>query len=133
MQKINKELIKNVGIGFLVIIAIILLLTIAFYNKISIGRVVPKVESYELSEEIKKELGNENSDENTQIVTTYELDASDLKEYEQTKEYNKGKKNPFATEETSTDTNSAEENSISDVNETTSSTNTNFYEDDGTK
>ena len=135
MKNINKELIKNVCIGFLIIIALVLLLMIVFYNKISIGRVIPKVESYQLSEEAKKELESENSDENSEIVTTYELDASDLKNYEKTKEYNKGKKNPFAAEETSSNNTNTEEEGTSDTNESTSSnsTNTNFYEDEGTK
>lgn len=133
MKNINKELIKNIGIGILIIIAIILFFMIICYNKISIGRLVPKVEQYELSEEIKNELEHEQTDENSEIITTYELDASDLKNYEKTKEYNKGKKNPFAAEEASTNTTSTEEKGTSDVNESTSSTNTNFYEDDGTK
>lgn len=133
MKNINKELIKNIGIGILIIIAIILFLMIICYNKISIGRVIPTVEQYQLSDEIKSELESEQTEENSEIITTYELDASDLKKYEKTKEYNKGKKNPFAAEETSTSNTSTEEKGTSETNESTSSTNTNFYEDDGTK
>lgn len=129
MKNINKELIKNVGIGLLVIIAIILLLMIVFYHKISIGRVVPKVELYQLSEEIKNELETENSDQNSEIVTTYELDASDLKGYEKTKEYNKGKKNPFAAEATSP----SKGNNNTPQEKTENPSSTNFYDDDGTK
>lgn len=133
MKNINKELIKNIGIGILIIIAIILFLMIVCYNKISVGRLIPTVEQYQLSEEIKNELESEQADENSEIITTYELDASDLKSYEKTKEYNKGKKNPFAAEETSTGATSTEEKDTSDVNESTPSNKTNFYEDDGTK
>lgn len=133
MKNINKELIKNIGIEILIIIAIILFLMIICYNKISIGRVIPTVEQYQLSDEIKSELESEQTEENSEIITTYELDASDLKKYEKTKEYNKGKKNPFAAEETSTSNTSTEEKGTSETNESTSSTNTNFYEDDGTK
>lgn len=138
MKKMNKEVIKNIGIGILVIIAIILLITIICYNKISIGRLIPTVETYELSEEMKNELATEQADENSEIITTYELDASDLKSYEKTKEYNKGKKNPFAAEETSTNENSSNDTNTTQNNDTTventvSSSSSNFYEDDGTK
>ena len=121
-----KELIKNIGIAFLAIVAIILLVIVISYNKISIGRVIPRVETYELSDEIKQEIDNANSDENSEIVTTYEIDASDLKQYEKTKEYNKGKKDPFAAESSQPDNN---ENVILDGD----SSSDNFYEDDGTK
>ena len=35
MEKINKDLIKNIGISILVIIALILLIMVISYNKIS--------------------------------------------------------------------------------------------------
>lgn len=133
MKEITKELIKSIGTGILIIAVIILFLLIICYDKISIGRIVPTVESYQLSQEVKNEIESEQMDEDSEIITTYELDASDLKDYEKTKEYNKGKKNPFAAEETSTNTTNIEEKNTSEANESASSTNTNFYEDDGTK
>lgn len=133
MKEITKELIKSIGTGILIIVVIILFLLIICYDKISIGRIVPTVESYQLSQEVKNEIESEQMDEDSEIITTYELDASDLKDYEKTKEYNKGKKNPFAAEETSTNTTNIEEKNTSEANESASSTNTNFYEDDGTK
>lgn len=133
MKEITKELIKSIGTGILIIAVIILFLLIICYDKISIGRIVPTVESYQLSQEVKNEIESEQMDEDSEIITTYELDASDLKDYEKTKEYNKGKKNPFVAEETSTNTTNIEEKNTSEANESASSTNTNFYEDDGTK
>ena len=44
MEKINKDLIKNIGISILVIIALILLIMVISYNKISIGKVIPKAD-----------------------------------------------------------------------------------------
>ena len=116
-----------------------MLLIITFsYNKISLSRVIPKVEEYKLSDEIKQEIEQEEESEQTEIITTYELDATDLNYYEKTKEYDKGKKNPFAAEKTS-DSDSSESqssgggSSSSDDDNETKSSSTNFYEDDGTK
>lgn len=129
MKNFNKELIKSIGISILIIIAILLLLTIISYNKISIGKVIPQVESYELNEEIKSELETEEADQNTEIVTTYEIDATDLKNYEKIKKYNKGKQNPF--EEDTTSPNNTVNNTVTE-NKTNSSS-TNFYRDEGIK
>ena len=75
-----------------------------------------------------------------EIVTTYYMDAAELKHYEKTKEYDKGKKNPFAPVSTGTSDSSNSEagsgnsssSSNNDENEEKVSS-TNFYEDDGTK
>ena len=136
MKFLSKELLKDIGISVLIVIAIILIIMIIFYNKISIGKVIPKAEEYTLSEELENELEQESTDENSEIIKTYELEASDLKKYEKSNEYNKGKQNPFAAESsTNNENNNTTTNSITTEentaqNETSS---TNFYEDDGTK
>ena len=94
-----KSILKEIVIILLLIIAIIPLLGILFYDYMPTSKVVPaKVEEYALNEnvrnEIEKELNNVNSEE---IIKTYVLDATDLELYEKTKEYNKGKVNPFAS------------------------------------
>ena len=113
-----KEMIKNIVISILAVVAIILIITIISYNKVSLGRIIPKAEKYELSEEAQKEIESEDIEE-TEIITTYILDAPELKYYEKTKEYNKGKAHPFADD--ATDPSETDDNS------------TNFYKDDGTK
>ena len=70
MEKNNKDLIKNIGISILVIIALILLIMVVSYNKIAIGKVIPKVEEYQLDNEIKNELESDETDENSEIITT---------------------------------------------------------------
>ena len=60
---------------------------------------MPKTENYELSEDVKQEVEGED-EEQTEIITTYVLDAAELKYYERTKEYNKGKRHPFAADNT---------------------------------
>lgn len=129
----NKELIKSIGISILVVIAIILIITIISYNKISIGKVIPKIQPYELNEEIKNEIQAEDNQEDTEIVTTYEIDASDLKTYERTKKYNKGKKNPFEQESTAPQTGNTTNGNTTATENENNSTSTNFYKDEGIK
>ena len=125
-----KEILKSVGISILAIIAIILILTVVFYNKISLSKVVPRAEDYELTDEVRREVESEN-EEQTEVLTTYELDASELKHYEKAKEYNKGKRNPFAAADTTSNSNTDKNNSQGTGNGGSSSEN--FYDDDGTK
>lgn len=124
MNFFSKDLVKDIGISFLIVIAIVLVIMIIFYNKISLARVIPTVEEYELSDAMKEEIEQAESDEDKETIVTYELEASELKQYEKTKEYNKGKAHPFS-EDTSTANNTTEKKD----NETS----TNFYSDDGTK
>jgi len=93
-----KSVFKEITIILLLILAIIILLAVLFYEYIPNNKTVPeKVESYTLADDVKveleKELNNANSEE---IIKTYQLDAIDLEHYEKTKEYNKGKVNPFS-------------------------------------
>lgn len=133
MKKINTDLIKDIFISILIVICIALIISVIFYDKISITKVVPESEQYQLSEEMQEGLNDSYTEDSKEIVTTYYIDAADLKKYEQTKEYNKGKKNPFAVEsEDIQDANLINNNNI-DSNDTSSTNSTNFYEDDGTK
>lgn len=133
MKKINIDLIKDLFISILIVICIVLVTSIIFYNKISISKVIPESQEYALPTEMKEDLSESYTEEATEVVTTYYIDSADLKKYEKTKEYDKGKKNPFAVESDSLETgNTANTNNI-DSNNSTSSTHKNFYEDDGTK
>ena len=134
-----KETIKTVVIGILAIIAVILIIVIISYSKIAIRRVIPTVDSYKLSDDLQNELEKEQTSENSETLVTYQLDATDLQYYEKTKEYNKGKKNPFAPEPTadtssnSTSGGSSSNSSSSGESSGSGSSSTNFYDDDGTK
>lgn len=136
MKKLNTDLIKDFIVSILIVACIILIFSVIFYDKISLSKVIPKSEEYSLSDEMQEDIDESLSEEGTEIVTTYYIDAADLKQYERTKEYNKGKKNPFAMESSSvtnkvnntTNTDNTDKN-----NETSASNSTNFYEDDGTK
>ena len=129
----NKNLIKDIIISFLIIIAIILLIIVICYDKVSIGKVIHKIEEYKLSDDIKNEIEQETSDNETEIVTTYQLDSSDLKQYEKTREYNKGKSNPFAAESTDSGNNSNTSGENTTTEKDTNSNSSGFYPNEGIK
>ena len=91
------SLIKNIVISILIVVCIVLLLSIFLYNKVSFNKVVTEFQEYTLSDEMQKDLEESYAEGATQVVTTYYIDAADLKKYERTKEYNKGKQNPITS------------------------------------
>lgn len=131
MKKIDKDLIKNIFTSLLIVIAIILLIMVILYSKISVGKVIPKAEEYILDNKISEELQNMELDKKSEVIITYKLDETDLKQYEKTQEYNKGKKDPFA-EESTPDTNQNNSN-IAIENNSVNSSSGHFYKDDGIK
>lgn len=141
-----KSIIKEIIIVLLLLIAIILALGVLFYEYIPSNKTVPSVATYTTSQSVKDEL-NEQVTEDEAVLVTYEITESDLKTYEKTKEYTKGKANPFSTYENETpdennvtNTNSINTNTQSNNANSSSSTNTNtnpnrntFYNNTGTK
>jgi len=92
-----KNIIKELIIVLLLIGAILLLLGIFLYDYIPTSKIVPKIEQYQVPNTVKQELEasvTELEQEQTQIV--YEIDGTDLKNYEKSQDYQKGKVNPFA-------------------------------------
>lgn len=92
-----KTIFKEIVIVLLLILAIVLVLGVFFYNYIPMNKVVPKIEKYEVPNNIKEELEEsveEQEDGMAPIVR--EINGSDLNLYEKTKDYQKGKVNPFA-------------------------------------
>ena len=102
MKKVMKEII----IMLLLILAILLVLGIFFYDYIPMNKVVPKIEPYEAPDNIKKELEESiNDTQNTMAPIVYEITDKDLNLYEKTKDYQKGKVNPFGNAITPTENN----------------------------
>ena len=93
-----KSFFKELLIILLLLFAIITLLGVLFYNYMPNKETLPsKAEEYILADDIKVELEKEANNANSEeIIKTYQLDAIELEHYEKTKEYNKGKVNPFA-------------------------------------
>ena len=91
-----KTIIKEIGIGALLLIAIALVLGIIFYDYIPNNKTVPiKIQAYSMPEDIKEDLDKAIPDEQ-KIIKTYSIDNADLDTYEATNDYDKGKPNPFA-------------------------------------
>lgn len=132
MENDKFSIIKDIIISILIVVTILLIISIIFYDKISLSKVIPEAEEYTLSDEMQKDLDEGKEEETKQIVTTYYIDAADLKKYEKNKEYNKGKKNPFAEVSTSGGTSTNGNNTSSSENND-SKNSENFYDDDGTK
>lgn len=137
-----KKIFKEAIIIILLLVAIILVLGVLFYDYIPTGKVVPVIEQYQTSEDIKKEINETVSTENSEVIVTYEIDNTDLKTYEKSKDYDKGKENPFAdytvqNEQTNntnnvgnnTTTNSVQNNTVSNNTTTNNSVNTNTNSD----
>ena len=136
-----KSIIKEIIIVLLLLVAIILALGVLFYDYIPTNKTVPSVAEYTTSETIKNEI-NDQVVEGEEILVTYEITAQDLKTYEKTKDYKKGKSNPFSTYNT-TPTNTNDKNNLTNTPESNSSVNpstgaespngSTFYKDTGTK
>lgn len=128
------RVIKDLIISILIVVCIVVILSVIFYDKISLSKVIPESEDYLLSEEMQQGIEDSASEEEKEVVTKYYIDAADLKKYEKTKEYNKGKKNPFAEEATPTDNTTTNETTSNDnIENSNTSDSGHFYEDDGTK
>lgn len=123
MKSYFAEIIKNLIISILIIICIIIVLSIIFYDKTAITKVIPETEEYLLTEEMEEEIEEGKIEETEEIIVSYYLDAGDLKKYERNNEYVKGKSNPFSMTSESGENNNSETNNESKG----------FYENDGTK
>lgn len=115
----NKSIIKEIIIMLLLLLAIILVLAILFYDYIPTSKVIPEIETYQTEESISKELQDDLQAETSQVVKTYEVDATDLQVYEQAKDYKKGKVNPFSSYNTNTVANNANSQTQAGAGQTT--------------
>lgn len=112
-----KSVLKEIILILLILFAIILVLGIFLYDYIPTNKIVPKIEQYQVPNAVKEELKEniEDIEENkTQIV--YEIDGTDLKNYEKSKDYQKGKVNPFADDGTTTTNTGANQNTGATAN-----------------
>ena len=117
--------IKDIITSLLIIACVIIILTIIFYDKISLVKVISESKDYELSEKMSEDLKEEDLDDTKEIIVDYYIDAFDLKKYEKTNEYDEGRSNPFAQIEENMFTNSG--------NTSSNNSSGNFYQDGGMK
>lgn len=118
-----KTILKEVIIFLLLLIVIALVLGVLFYDHIPNNKIVPTaLKPYELSEEVQEELNETMSRSSENIVKTYYIDSSDLSVYASTKDYNKGKVNPFEDYTSQQTTNSTVTNNNKNTTSASNST-----------
>lgn len=108
-----KTILKEGIITILLCVAILLLLSVIFYDYNPLTKTVPSTIAYVAPNEIKEELEGEVSGLNTTNVV-YTIEGADLNVYKQSNSYVSGKANPFASS-TAGNTNTTE-NTQSNVN-----------------
>lgn len=133
-----KKIIKELAIIILLLVAIGLIFCIVFYEYNTVNVTVPKkAEAYELPADTKTELDETlKANETQELIKTYIVDASDLKGYESSNDYEKGKVNPFAKYDDSTnnDTSGSSNNNGNSNNSTSNKGDSgNFLNTDGRK
>ena len=133
-----KSIIKELIVVLLLLLAILLVLGVFLYDYIPTTKVVPKVEQYQRANSIEEELSSQ-AEENEDYYTpnmVYEIDGTDLKNYEKAKDYQKGKVNPFSSDATKNTDNGSNTNNANNTNNTTNkNTNSvgNYLPNTGTK
>ena len=141
-----KNIIKEIIIILLLCLAIILILGILLYEYAPMSKTIPNPVSYTTPEEVQQELATSSDVDESQIIMTYEVDSSDLRNYERINDYQPGKANPFSsyttsgenttTGGTSTGGSSSTGSSTSGSTNTTSNNNSSggqYFQNKGTK
>ena len=117
-----KNIIKEIIIMLLLCLAIILILGVILYEYVASNKILPEEVSYVTPQNIKEELNSSNSVEEDKVILTYEIDESDLANYQRIKDYKPGKVNPFSTYEEKTEENQSQ-NGQNTTNNNSGSTN----------
>ena len=99
----GKSIAKEIIIGLLLCLAILLILAVMMYSFIPNNKVIPEPITYSAPEEAKNVL-NEATMDSSQVILTYEVNSSDLSTAQRTNDYNPGKVNPFSSYQVQTAT-----------------------------
>lgn len=129
-----KTVLKEVFIELLLVIAILVVVAILFYDYNPINKVIPNKIAYTTPENIKNELEEENVETEVSIENkVYTIEGSDLNIYKKSKTYNPSKENPFAStvedENTTSGSNTVKTNTNGQV---ITKDNSNTQKDNGT-
>lgn len=144
-----KNVIKEIIIVLLLCLAIILILGILLYEYAPMSKTIPNPVSYTTPEDVQQELANTTSVDDSQIIMTYEVDSTDLRNYERINDYQPGKANPFSSYEasgenttnngsstggsTSSGSSTSSSNSSGTTNSNTTTSGGEYFQDKGTK
>ena len=121
----TKNIIKEIIIFLLLCLAIILIFGILFYEYVPISKTVPNQVSYVAPESVRQELADSASVDDSQIIRTYEVDATDLNNYKKIQNYKPGKANPFSSYEPEVETTTNSTNATNTTNTASGTTSTN--------
>lgn len=132
-----KTVLKEVFIELLLVIAILVVVAILFYDYNPINKVIPNKIAYTTPENIKNELKEENIETEVSIENkVYTIEGSDLNIYKKSKTYNPSKENPFAStvedENTVSGSNIVKTNTNGQITTKDNSNNSNIQKDNGT-
>ncbi len=92
-----KKVIKEIIIILLLCLAIILVLGLLLYEYVPTKKIIPEQVSYTTPSEIKEEINKGEVVEDEQVILTYSVDSTDLRNYERINTYIPGKTNPFSS------------------------------------
>lgn len=131
----TKNIIKEIIIILLLTLAIILILGVLLYEYVPANKIIPEKVSYTTPENAKVELETDANVDDTEVIITYQIDSTDLRNYQKIQEYVPGKKNPFeAVKEETENTIDEDGNTTTDTaTNTQTNSNTGYLPDKGTK
>jgi len=95
-----KSIIKEIIIFLLLILAILSILFVILYKYAPSSKTLPEEISYTTPQNVKEKLVSIEGVDEDKVILTYELDQTDLYNYQRINEYKPGKSNPFSTYET---------------------------------
>lgn len=144
------KIIKEIIIMLLVCLVTMLVLAISLYKFIPNRKIVPEIATYKASEEVQDLLEDnidQNDNQTSQNIATYEVTASELKGYQKTNTYVPGKSNPFApasksvsgdgentgSDGTSSENNTSDNNKNDNPNSSNQTTSPSIYQNNGSK
>lgn len=130
-----KNIFKELIITLLLILAIILVLGVLFYEYIPSNKVVPEKVAYTTPENVAQEISSEVT-ETQPVNITYRLDNVDLQHAKKTGDYDAGKKNPFeaySEDPQGGSTNTSASNSNGGTSSSNANTSEGYFPNTGTK
>ena len=92
-----KNIIKEIIIVLLLVLAIILVWGVLLYGYIPANIIIPEKISYTTPETVKTELEVDVKEDDEEMYFDYHIDSTQLNNYQKIQEYVPGRKNPFAS------------------------------------
>ena len=122
-----KNVIKEICIGILAFISVMLLLAIIFYDYVPINKIIPNKVAYTVPDNVKAELNEDVTIQNSQPQKiTYSVTSSDLQQYQSATVYQPGNPNPFQAYSTG-NSNAIVDGTPSSTSAVTSNTGIQYY------